>query len=101
MSAQAMPAHGRESSVAQLEVDGNTQLAQSPAQVRRQREAAHLARRDGDDHPNLAAFRLDAPKEFRMPAQDARGEYRQRRLERGDGNGLSVPRDLVHECGLE
>src|SRR5688572_3955046 len=97
MSAQPVPGNARGSSMRQLEVDRYAQLAQRLAQLRRESEAARLARRYGDDQPHLAAFGLHAVKELSMPAQHAADEDGQYSVERGESDGVRVPR---YERGL-
>src|SRR5688572_16056722 len=97
MSAHPLRAHVRGSSMRQLEVDRYAQLAQRLAQLRRESEAARLARRNGDDQPYFATFGLHAVKELRMPAQDATDDDGQCSVERRKSDGLRVPR---YECCL-
>ena len=52
------------SSVRQLEVDGNTQVAQRLAQMRRHGKAARLARGQRDDQAYFATFGLQLAKEI-------------------------------------
>src|SRR5688572_9061431 len=92
MSAQSLRGNVRASSVRQLEVDWYAQLAQRLAQLRRESEAARLARRNGDDQPYLATFGLHTVEELRMPAQHAADDDRQCSVERGRSDGVRVPR---------
>src|SRR5687767_15864468 len=92
MSAQPLRGNVPGSSMRQLEVDRDAQLAQRLAQLRRESEAARLARRYGDDEPHLAAFGLHAVKELRMPAQHAADEDGQYSVERGESDRVCRPR---------
>src|SRR5687768_7978846 len=92
MSAQPLQGNVPGSSMRQLEVDRYAQLAQRLAQLRRESEAARLARRYGDDQPHLTALGLHAVKELRMPAQYAADEDGQYSVERGESGGVRVPR---------